>query len=162
MPKITPFRPYEILNLEVPTSTRRRKVQAISRPYEDMFTDADGYGQRECIQVRMVPGDPTTMVTVPTSRLERVGFRYNYIHFAEVWGRPVVELIGTLEFPEDMLRYEAAALYDHTINEEDYRPTGPVRIYMLTENTRPIWTAARWLSFGWGIRHCLTERLGTK
>lgn len=89
------YKPLQMLRYTSPNSARKRLVQAISKPTPDNTS-----------MVRMVPGDPTTMVEVHLGLLDKaLGTKanYKYIRFARVSG------MGP--FPEDMLRY------DHTLSE---------------------------------------------
>jgi len=132
-----PFKPHDLAFMTVPTSTRRRVVEVLSFPVPG-----------GTIMVRMVPGDCETLREVPLSLLAPCN-KTRYIHFAEVEGR--------FMFPEDMLRYDGAALCDPDQPEDEYRPTGPVLIYKISDRARPPWTDARWLSFGCKVRHILTH-----
>lgn len=115
------------------TSVRERVVEVISRETPD-----------KTIMVRMVPGEPTTMVEMPVSMLRlRPRGKVRYLHVASVR--------SSLPFPEDMLRYDNAALFDHTVQEEPLRSDGEVIVYTVSDSKAPPWTNARWMSFGAGI-----------
>jgi hypothetical protein len=142
------FAPNTIAMMDTRYSKRERPVEIISRPVGD-----------GTIMCRMVPGDPTTLATVRVESLRIPNIKYKYIHFAEVsgWG----------SFPEDMLRYDCACLYDHNQHEEPvdgeghltFVPNGPVRIYRLSTIKKTNWTHERWASFGWKLKEVLEETL---
>ena len=140
------FEPYQLVLLEIRTSTRKRPVQVISRLIPD-------HPEGDTIMVRMVPGDPTTIREVPIAKLEHYTIRNKkrWVHIAEVQ--------GSFSFPEDMLRYDGAALCDpdqDEVPEGGWRTAGGVLIYAVSDRKQPSWTDARWRSFSWGLQHELT------
>lgn len=144
------FRPWQLLRLTVPTSTRRRVVEAVCYP----FTSDAGV---EVLRVRMVPGLAVTVREVPMVDLSLLERKARWVHVAQVSG------VGG--FPEDMLRYDAAALVDPDQHEapEDpetgrllFRPTEPVQVYCVSDQKLPSWTLGRWASFGWECEHLST------
>lgn len=144
------FKPYDLALMQVQVSARLRPVEIISRPIPAELS------KPETIMVRMVPGDPTTMVEVSTNLLRKAPRKRRYCHVAEV--------TTNFPFPEDMLRYDDAALCDWRQQEEledsvgrpMFRPDAPVLVYRLDERKTPDWTTARWQSFQCVIRHKLT------
>lgn len=142
------FKPYDLALLTVPVSARRRTVEIISKPIPNE-------GGEPTIMVRMVPGEPTTLAEVPVAHLlPRAKARY--LHVAEVR--------TGMTFPEDMLRYDFAALYDHMAAEAPdphvyCDPTVPTLIYRVMTNRNPSWTVGRWQSFGCSIVNILVRDL---
>jgi hypothetical protein len=128
------FKPYQLALLKVPTSTRHRVVQIMSYPTPT-----------ETIMVRTVPGMPDTLVEVPIYNLleYKTGDRQRYVHVATV--------DSIFSFPEDMLRYDNAALYDVNTPEEGENGRGlrgnGVLVYMVSERRAPNWRYGRWESF---------------
>jgi hypothetical protein len=147
MKPLVPYQLATILNTDI--SKRRRVVQIISRPTPE-----------NTIMVRMVPGEPTTMIQLPIEGIEHVNekkplsFPEPYLHVAEVDCNRMV-------FAEDMLRYDNAFLFDHTLNEEsEDRPDKPVHVYRLFRaRTISPWTIKRWNSFGMSIKPLYIKNL---
>lgn len=139
------FKPYQLAHLEVEVSTRRRLVEVISRPTPD-----------NTIMVRMVPGEPTTMLEVKLGELHSRA-QNRYLHIARVTTGFV--------FPEDMLRYDNAALYDHTLPEDggDDRglpvPPEGLLVYTDSANRKNPWTLDRWNSFSCTVTPVLIRDL---
>lgn len=113
--KAKAFKPYDLATIQLPTSSRRRVVEVISHPIP-----AERFAKPETIMVRMMPGEPTTLAEVQVGELQpSAGTMYGagkerYVHVAEVR--------CAFAFPEDMLRYDAAALYRHDLHEDgEYR-----------------------------------------
>jgi hypothetical protein len=130
------FKPYDLATIQLPTSERRRTVEVLSYPTPD-----------DTIMVRMVPGDPTTLREVKVDDLEPRA-RQRYCRIARVRCR--------FDFPEDMLRYDDAALCDPD-QSEDFRTDAPVLIYRLTDYKRgTCWTEGRWASFSASIEQVAT------
>jgi hypothetical protein len=121
------FKPYDLASIKLPVSTRRRVVECVSQPTPDAK-----------IMVRMVPGEPTTMIEVAVKDLLPY-VKKRYCHIASVTMR-----FGTAE---DMLRHDSAALYDHTINESAETHSVPFLIYTVNDSKYPVWTVERWFSF---------------
>lgn len=134
------FKPYQLAKLSTPNSERPRVVEIISMPTPS-----------GTIMVRMVPGDPTTIREESLDLLSEYKGRARYCHIASV--------ITRLGFPEDMLRYDCAALCDATLNESDLHTEKETLIYSVSERKSPHWTYARWHSFLAGVRHCRTINL---
>lgn len=137
------WKPYDMAKWKTPNSIRQRVVQLIQYP-----TD----GQ---VGVRMVPWDVDQVVSVKLSDLTKVNkrgeYQYRYLHVAEVWGRGY--------FPEDMLRYDCAFLWDWTKNEQDdWRLTQDekIRIYSVRDMKKEPWTHGRWQSFSFYCKHINT------
>jgi hypothetical protein len=143
------FKPHDLARLSHNKSKRQRIVEVISKPFP-------GEGEEEGtthIMVRMVPGEPTTMQEVALVMLNPA-VRAKYLHVARV--------NSTFSFPEDMLRYDAAALFDHEI-DEDHVPREKrhdVLVYIVSDRKTPRWTTARWNSFSCSIKPVLTRKLG--
>jgi hypothetical protein len=135
------FKPYQLAYLEVATSTRQRVVEIISYPIPGP--------KGETVMVRMVPGEPTTMEEVPITKLAPAP-QMRWVHVAVV--------NSVLNFPEDMLRYDGAALFDHTLNESDPNQ-GEVLIYRVSETKAARWHDARWHSFQCTINNVLVRDL---
>ena len=145
------WKPYMIVLMPTAASARKRMVELISYPTPE-----------GTIMARMIPGDPTTMIEIKVEGLKKMdnGRKYKYVHIAEVSGNGA--------FPEDMLRYDGAALCDHAQQEEPtddfgrytYRPKEPVLIYHLSTTQKPLWTPARWASFAWRITPKQVIKLG--
>jgi hypothetical protein len=143
------FRPYDLATLAVPVSTRRRVVEVITHPIPG-----------GTIMVRMVPGEPTTMTeTLVENLLPHAKKRWLHI------GR-VTHCAFT--FPEDMLRYDYAFLFDHTIPEEGEEGTGlrldlslpeAGLVYTVRDQKSPPWTVDRWTSFSCVIKPVLIRDL---
>lgn len=157
--KTKPWKPNDLALMEVTTSTRKRYVEVVSYPFPaGANTGQPSQGQIiDSIMIRMVPGDPTTLREVPIALLHRPLDKNRYVHVARV--HP-----GIGPFPEDMLRYDCAALYGPDQPEEPtddfgrhtWRPAEPVLIYRAATGKRPQWTPARWASFCWRIEHVAT------
>jgi hypothetical protein len=137
-----PFRPYELTTISLPVSKRRRTVEVISRPFSSAGAEAT-----DRINVRMVPGEPTTLTEVAVADLEGLLARMRWLHVAEVSTR--------FPYCEDMLRYDIAALFDHTVSEVAEIPsTWPdspetvFQVWRLSARKKPAWTYTRWHSFG--------------
>ena len=133
---MTTWKPYQLASLPTPNSKRRRVVEVISMP------DPDGF-----IYVRMVPGCPGTVQAVnPTDLLPSPAYRYCQL----------AEVKCPLGLPEDMLRYDGAALYDHTVSESDAAPK-QATVYRLSRAAKlPGWSVGRWQSFGAACRNVQT------
>lgn len=145
------FRPYKLATIKLPTSSRRRVVECISYPFR-----ADGPNMilPSCdrIKVRMVPGEPTTMVEVAVADLLPSPER-SWVQIFEVRTHFV--------FPEDMLRYDGAALYDHTVPEDKTDENGcsvyedpdkPVLCYRVVPRKTFPFTEDRWASFSASVK----------
>jgi hypothetical protein len=159
--KAKTFKPWDIALLTVhpAISSRKRLVEIVSYP----FGGTDPVHGGELVKVRMVPGEPTTLADAAIKNLQpwpNAKGDVRYLHVAEV--------MTTFPFPEDMLRYDSAALFDHTQPEEPedemgrltFRPTEPVLIYRLSRVRKGhIWTTGRWASFSASCRHVLTRDL---
>lgn len=147
MKPLVPYQLATILNTDI--SKRRRVVQIISKPTPD-----------NTIMVRMVPGEPTTMIQLPIEGIEHVNEKkpltlaFPYLHVAEV------DCSGMV-FPEDMLRYDNAALFDHTMIEQSgQRQTEKVHVYCFARNRTTLpWTVKRWESFGAFIKPLYIKNL---
>lgn len=201
------FKPHDLASLKTDRSSRRRVVEIISYPFpasdegaveclncksrdwavsrhpsepnEDRFRCNQCKHQwtreqalNERVKVRMVPGEPTTLAEVAVADL-LPHQRKRYVHVALV--------SGTFCFPEDMLRYDGAALYDHELNEsgddgmglrppvkEGESPRWQCLVYCLSDRktadlSRPgsPWTKDRWHSFSCGIRPMQVRDLRT-
>jgi hypothetical protein len=170
------FKPNDLATIQLPTSSRRRVVEVISHPIP-----AERFAKPETIKVRMVPGEPTTLVEVWVEKLAPVQIQsaYRYVHVAEVR--------CAFTFPEDMLRYDGAALYRHDLHEDgepspkfgDRRglriseetdldlglPGLPyvlqprVLVYRLSSTRKSPWTVARWHSFSASITPLIVRDL---
>ncbi len=131
-------------------STRERIVEIVSYPYP-MGLDSQGLPTFDNgIKCRMVPGYPTTIEELDILNLRpmvKSEKKYRYIHVAEIH-------VNLGIFPEDMLRYDNAALFDHRQQEDDYRPEigQSVLVYKLTKSPTPDWTFKRWSSFCCGAK----------
>jgi hypothetical protein len=177
--KAKEFKPNDLATIQLPTSKRRRMVEVISRPFpsEDPTDALTMLGPRNLIQVRMTPGEPTTLAEVSVADLERAP-KERYVHVARVHGQPrffpsIPGAWSTL--PEDMLRYDHCHLYEHSWHEEgepDERrgerrglripATGEgCLIYRTSTRIHHNWTDARWQSFGTRIEPVLTRDLRT-
>jgi hypothetical protein len=145
------WKPYELALIPSTTSTRKRLVQTISFP----IPRSDG---GENIMVRMTPNDPGTLREVGLETLTRPSYSPGrWMHVAEV-------RCDAFGLPEDMLRYDSAAIYDPDQPEEvehpvyGYKmgfkpPTGTtVRIYTVRTARRDPWTHARWASFSASVK----------
>lgn len=139
------FKPYQLATIEMATSPHPRVVEVISMPYFD-------FDRGHLIQVRMVPGEPTTATAVRTSDLKPYDRTARYCHIAEVTP-------GSMPI-DDMLRYDCAATYDYQTAVGEM--VGKVVVYAVSERARPPWTMARWESFGCTVRHVLTRELATE
>lgn len=148
------FKPHDLALMQVETSKRKRCVEVLSHPIPNEPRCSEVIGEMTAtwtIMVRMVPGDATTLREVRLDLLESLGCKSRWVHVARVAG------LGG--FPEDMLRYDGAALCDpdqHEAPEDDtgrltYRPVEPVLIYRVAQAKSWKWTTARWASFGWDI-----------
>lgn len=141
------FKPYDLASLKIKTSNRRRVVEIISRPWHEE-------SGKERIKVRMVPNQPTTLDEVSVDELLPFQ-KKKYIQFAKV-----ICSIGP--FPEDMLRYDSAMIYDHTIDENKelgWPKNCEVLIYRLVDRKSQQWTIDRWKSFCCDIEPISTGRL---
>jgi hypothetical protein len=135
------FKPHDLANMKVPTSIRQRTVEVISHSIPNSLPT---------IMVRMVPGDPTTLREVEIEDLTP-RTKERYVHIAEIRTRFVL--------PEDMLRYDCAALVDPDKPESEERGDGrhvccdgsPILIYRLWRTKKHVWTDARWASFSTSI-----------
>lgn len=75
-----------------------------------------------------------------------------------------VTVEGSFQFPVDMLRYDycfpdSEADSAAIANEEHSREPRRVRVVQVTDSKRPMFTPARWESFGWKI---LPDREATR
>lgn len=96
------------------------------------------------IMVRLVPGDPNTMIQLPMNVLStKLVPRIRYIHYARV--RPV----RNLPFPDDMLRYDNCVIVEETSD-------GFIVARATVLKTNCSFTVARWVSFGWDLEHLKT------
>lgn len=146
------FKPYDLADLAVNVSSRPRTVEVISRPIPSGSSDPSAV---DTIKVRMVPGEPTTMVEVFLDRLAARP-KQRWLHVAEVECR--------FTFPEDMLRYDSAFLFDSELWESGQDGEGlrggPWLVYRLNNSKRSAgWSLARWASFGATVTHKLTRDL---
>lgn len=136
-PKLEPGR---FAKLVVPASTRPRIVEIV-------------HITKETAIVRMVPTDPQTEMEFLLADLIPVDHNFKWVHFAEVnWD---------LIFPEDMLRYDHAALCDCNM-PEDKVDCQNVLIYKLGDTKEPKWTYDRWRSFGAVATHLRSVKRTTK
>lgn len=136
------FHPWDLAVLQVPTSTRLRVVEILSRETPS-----------KTVMVRMVPGDSATLREIQVSELLPHKAR-RYVHTAEIWF-PNADGVSTFAFPEDMLRYDNAALYDWTADEKG-RSAGIVFIYSVSNQKDPQWTSDRWKTYDVSIHHVIT------
>lgn len=129
--------PYKLAHLVTPTLTKR-PVQIISRPWRE----EDG---RQMVMVRMVPGDPTSIVQVNTTVLSdwNPGKSWHWLGIADV-------IAANGGVPSDMLRYDGAYLYDWNLQDDGYPSSVPqvFRVYKVWDHfSRGLWHPARWESF---------------
>jgi hypothetical protein len=126
--------------MQILTSLRPRIVEVVSYPTPN-----------ETIMVRMVPGEPTTVKKVYVAELTPCKRKYRYVYLARVIG---------FTFPEDMVFYDNAALYDHRLPEcgeenpilgyaDGLRvPDEGLIVYKLSSAKRvKPWTYGRWQSY---------------
>jgi hypothetical protein len=129
------LKPYQLGQITTPQSVRKRVIEILSYPTP------------ETIMVRMVPGDATTLVEVATSSVLPYQ-RKRWCHIGHVLADGGLGLM----FPEDMLRYDHAALCDWTQPEEGYYPRADaVLIYTVRDLKKSPWTDGRWLSFSYSV-----------
>lgn len=146
------FKPYDLATIKLPVSTRRRVVEIISRP----IPGGCKVKALETIMVRMVPGCPDTLNEVETKDLVAITNPERYVHIGKVR--------YSFTFPEDMLRYEGASLYDHTLSEDEIPKTiQEVVVYRMSRvkigavaGGKGNWVQARWNSFSAGVEHLHT------
>jgi hypothetical protein len=105
--------------------------------------------------VRMVPGDATTLVEVATANVLPFQ-KKRWCHVGKVFANHASHALHDgglgMMFPEDMLRYDYAALCDWTQPEEGYYPCeDAVLIYTVRDLKKSPWTDGRWLSFSYGV-----------
>jgi hypothetical protein len=163
------FVPYDLATLKTPNSERRRLVEVISRPFPSDNGDR--------IKIRQVPGEPTTLDEVAVGDLQhvaasvsgRMDSQHRYLHVARVF--------STFHLPPDMLRYDDAYLFEHSLHEDgpvhelasdenDRRglrvPEEGLLVYKAASHTgkvRPVWTIDRWRSFACRIEPVIVRDL---
>lgn len=103
--------------------------------------------------VRRVPGYPGTLEEVSAQTLKEMTWRPARVVYVRVARAPGFRL----PFPTDMLRYDAAAPVNFTLDDEG-NPSDPdpafgfegLVVAIATPRNRIVaWTSERWASFGW-------------
>lgn len=144
------MKPFGLMQLPVDVSVRKRIVQVVSLPLPN-----------GTIMVRMVPGEPTTMIEMPVANLLPLPSSWNHSHWLHV-----ARVNSLFSFPEDMLRREHAFLWDHTIHEFEVprqKYTGKdddkTIIYKINERPASGWNYDRWQSFSCDVQHLYSRNL---
>lgn len=141
------LKPWSTVFVEMPVSKRRFIGELVS------FPTPEG-----TIMVRQAPGIAATMIEVPVSAITGPNAGYNWLHFAEISGK------GAL--PVDMLRYDYAAPFNFTFDEESGLCTlepgfedGPLVLVACGRYKHvPAFTPKRWESFQWECKPFKVER----
>lgn len=139
------------------------------KPYDLVLVKRDAYshiGQvisrpmEKTIMVRLVPDDPTTIVELPLSCLQRTLYKYKWVQYAEVR--------GSFCFPIDMLRYDKAAPVNFYIDDDgamlkdECSEDKAFIIGRAVTRKSQEWTVARWSSFCWSLKELRTLKLEGK
>lgn len=123
------MKPYEIRRIG------ERQIEVISYPFNGK------------VNVRMVPGDPTTLKEVFAHQVQPGIFTKHtkrlHVHFAHA--KPVDP---RQRFPLDMLRYNSCSPCDAEIDLKSNK-LQEVLIYQVSVALAPIWSHVRWGSYGW-------------
>lgn len=129
------IRPYVLARYD-----KRVTVEIISMPWH--YPDLPNGDKQSFVKVRMLPGDPMSMVEVECHRLEKSNLKEPiYLHYASV--------CGNRAFPKDMLRYDNCQLTPESAAQDDMiEPTEEV-VVQVSDSKTPRWTTDRWNSFGW-------------
>jgi hypothetical protein len=138
------------------------------KPYQYVSVKHEGYSHvgevisyeidnsdDQTVMIRLVPGDPSTIVEVPINCIKPVKGNYKWVHYAVTWG------FG--QFPIDMLRYDCAAPVNFTFNDDGEAILNEGEINYIvarcSELKRWTWTYERWRSFMWNIEPLKTLKM---
>lgn len=136
-----------------------RRVQTCSYP----FPEPGRVGL--WINVRMNPGDPTSIATIELHGLETIPHlaktKIVYLHYAEVfYKKPDVEYApDNFYFPLDMIRRECCQLEDWTLQvngPEYFEANRRLRILKVSHASKANWNVSRWFSYSWELEPVVT------
>lgn len=150
------LKPYKLVSVSMANGRYSIIGQVISLPIPGVESKSI-VGRDATIMVRMIPDHPGSLEEVAISRLSIPAYRYRYVSYAKIRG------IG--QFPDDMLRYDAAVPVNFKVVDDLHR--GPRAVLepgmgddlliatVIQLQHRGDFCDARWASFLWSV-----ERIG--